>query len=300
MSDPSVSLPRTEHVSGEDHVGFVATWTEMVSELYVARELLWQMTLRDLRLRYKQAVMGFAWALLMPLLVVGAGLMVKYVLAQMAGQPLESGSFAGMAVKALPWSFFIGSITFATSSLTSNLDLVTKIYFPREVFPLSAVLTQLVDSAVGSLVVAVIVFGLLGVSLHLAALWIIPLGILLVLLTSAACLLLSCGNLFFRDVKYIVQVLLTFGIFFTPVLFDIEQFGPTGSFIMMLNPISPLLEGLRLSVVDGHNLLAVIPLGDGVYWHPAYLLYAAVWSIGGLAFAWWLFHRLEFVYAEYI
>ncbi len=300
MSLSPLSPERPEQVLGDTPGGFVATWREMLGELIGSRELLWQMTLRDLRLRYKQAIMGFAWALLMPLLIVGAGLVVKLLISSLSGQPLDASGFAGMAVKAVPWAFFIGSISFATTSLTNNLDLVTKIYFPREVFPLSAVLTQLVDSSVGLLVVVVLIYGILGVPLTLAALWAIPLIALLIFFTTAAAMLTACGNLFFRDVKYIVQVLLTFGIFFTPVVFDIEQFGPTGATLLLLNPLSPILEGLRLSVVEGHNLLTVIPLSEGVAWHPALLLYAIVAACGGLAVVWWMFHRLEFVYAEYI
>jgi ABC-type polysaccharide/polyol phosphate export permease len=274
----------------------------MVAELIRYRELLWQMTLRDLRARYKQAVMGFGWAVLMPVMVVAAGALVKYAMARMAGSTVRPGDLASMAVKAVPWTFFVGAVGFATSSLTGNLSLVTKIYFPREVFPLSAVLTQVFDSAVGSACVMLLVLGL-GVGWSVQLLWVPLLAVLTVLLTSAAALALSCGNLFFRDVKYVVQVFLTFGIFFTPVLYDAPVFGPLGCPLMMLNPLAPLLEGLRLAVAGHHNLalpLVAAVAGEKVLvWHPGYLVYSGVWATFGTVGAWWLFHKLEFVYAEY-
>ena len=99
--------------------------------------------------------------------------------------------------------------------------------------------------------------------------------------------------------------MISFGIFFTPVFYEPHFFGPTGSLLMMLNPLSPLLEGLRLAVVEHHNLLwplAVIgPDGREILaWQPWYLGYSAGWAVLGFLGAWLLFHKLEFTYAEYI
>jgi ABC-type polysaccharide/polyol phosphate export permease len=243
------------------------------------------MVIRDLKLRYKQAVMGFAWAVFMPLMIVGSGFLVKYAMAQVAGESILAPGISGMTLKALGWAFFVGAVGFAVNSLTGNIDLVTKIYFPREVFPLSAVTTQFVDSLVGSVGVALVLLFVAHIGVSATWLWAIPLLVMLVMFTTGAALFLSCGNVFFRDVKYIVQVLLTFGIFFTPVFYEPQFFGPTGCKLMMLNPLSPILEGLRLSIVA---------------WSPWHLLYAATWSVVGFFAAWWMFHKLEFVYAEYI
>jgi ABC-type polysaccharide/polyol phosphate export permease len=127
---------------------------------------------------------------------------------------------------------------------------------------------------------------------------------LLVLFTIATSLFLSCANLFFRDVKYVVQVLLTFGIFFTPVFFDASMFGPVAGPLAMLNPMAPLLEGLRLAVVEGHDLLTpleVVVRGATVTaWSPWYLAYGALWAIGGLLVSAVVFHRSELLFAEYV
>jgi ABC-type polysaccharide/polyol phosphate export permease len=301
-----MSTPYLPELSQDDAQPPWQTAREMLAELRGGRDLLWQMTLRDLRIRYKQAVFGVAWALLMPCLIVAAGFVVKYAMAQTAGTTLEARQVAAVALKAVPWGLFVGAVGFATVSLTNNLNLVTKIYFPREVFPLSALLTQIIDSSIGCAAVVVVLLALRSITWSLNLLWIAPLAVLLVLFTAGACLALSCANLFFRDVRYLVQAALTFGVFFTPVFFDAEQLGRVGCAIVMLNPLTPILEGLRLAVLDGHNLLHVLSAAATAkgpaftVWHPLYLGYSLVWAVPGTLAAWWTFHKLEFTYAEYI
>jgi len=277
---------------------------EVARDFWTYRELLYQITLRDIRIRYKQAVMGFGWAIFMPAMIVLAGLLIKVAMANFAGKPLQLSDVASLVVKALPWAFFVGAIGFAAASLLSNISLVTKVYLPREVFPVAATIAQAFDTSISAVVVA-IALPFLGVSLSWSILWVPVLALLLFLFTAAVGLFLSCANLFFRDVKYIVQVLLTFGIFFTPVLFDASMVGPTGSRLVMLNPLSPFLEGLRLCVIHGHNLLEPLTLvganGQAILaWTPWYLGYGLLWSVGGLLASSLMFHRLEFLFAESI
>lgn len=281
------------------------TLQEMVRELWQYRELLGQMVLRDVRIRYKQAVMGFGWALFMPLLIVAAGCLVKIALGRASGNSVDLPRVAGMSVKALAWAFFAGAVGFAANSLVSNMTLVTKVYFPRELFPLSAVVTQLIDTCVGGVFLGLLLAIFSQVQPGWSWLWVPILVVELVLLTAAAALIFSCGNVFFRDVKYIVQVLLTFGIFFTPVFYEPELFGPCGAHLMMLNPLSPILEGLRLAIVEQRSLfqsLAIVqPDGTSIQiWHVGYLIYASVFSLLSFFGAWLLFHRSEFSFAEYI
>ena len=318
---------------GDENIGktgILRDWKEMFAELYHARELLYQMILRDIRVRYKQAAMGFAWAFFMPVLIVASGFLVKYAMAYVAGTSPDASSIAGMAVKAMIWAFFAGCVSFSSATLTSNINLVTKIYFPREVLPMSAVFTQMFDISIGSAGLAAFLFLVMGVPFSWSLLWLIPLVLMLVCFTMAIALFISCANVFYRDVKYIVQIILTFGIFFSPVFFEPIMFGPTGGRVMMLNPLSPIMEGMRLSVVGitpieqkaispetepaesadgkispsirgGVNLLATIRTAEGVtLWSPYYLLYSALWAFPGLLLAWRNFHRLEFVLAEYI
>jgi lipopolysaccharide transport system permease protein len=272
----------------------------IAQEYFVYRELLQQFALRDIRVRYKQAVMGFGWALFMPILIVLSGLIVRYAMAELSGTDLSRGDLAGIAVKALPWSFFASSIGFANGVLIGNSNLVTKIYFPREVLPIGSVAAQAFDSAIGLLALAV-VMPFLGAQLSAALLWVPVLLLMLIAITSAAALFLSAANLFFRDVKYIVQVVLTFGIFFTPVFFEPVMFGPTGSWIIMLNPLTPVLEGLRLAIVEGNGLWqTTIDANGALEWSPWVLIYGGTWAVFGLLGASILFHRLERYFAEYV
>jgi ABC-type polysaccharide/polyol phosphate export permease len=275
-----------------------ADYREILTELWSHRELLQQLAWRDIRIRYRQAAMGFAWAVLTPLLIVLAGMLVRYLMARAAG---VSGamSAASIAVKALPWAFFVGAMNFATSSLVGNMNLITKIYFPREVLPLAAVTAQSLDLLVGATVLT-IALPFLGVGLHASLLWVPVLVVVLLTFTAAMGLLLSCANLFFRDVKYIVQVVLTFGIFFTPIFYEPAMLGKWAR-VAMLNPIAPIVEGLRLSIVQGHNLAEPLLSAAGVLiWHPAYLAYSAALAVIGLVGGALAFHRAEFAFAEYV
>ena len=276
---------------------------EASAEVWDHRDLLEQLTLRDIKLRYKQAAMGFMWAVFMPCLIVLSGLIIRYAMARLSGQTLVRTDIANIAVKGVGWAFFVGALGFATASLVGNANLVTKIYFPREVLPLSAVAAQGFDTGIG-LVTLVVILPFLGISGHASLLWVPPLLVLLVLFTTAVSLFLSCANLFFRDVKYIVQIVLMFGIFFTPVFFEPSMLGTRGAHLLMLNPLTGILEGLRLTIVSGDSLLhprttvthgTVTPV-----WEPWELVYSAVVAIGGLIGAVTMFRRLQPLFAEYI
>lgn len=104
--------------------------TEVLRDLYSYRELIIELARRDIRVRYKQAVMGVGWAVFMPVMVVLSGLIVRYIMNQISGGSFDKEVIAIMGIKSLPWSFFVGAIGFATNSLTSNNNLVSKIYFP--------------------------------------------------------------------------------------------------------------------------------------------------------------------------
>ncbi len=297
VRDPQAALPP------EIRPTLLGDLKSIAAELRQSRDLIHQLTLRDIRIRYKQALFGFAWALLIPMSVVLAGLAVRVAFAYVAGREIHRAQIAAMMLKAVPWGFFVGCLNAATPSLVANKSLVTKIYFPREVLPLSAILAQTFDSLIAAvLVTAFLPF--LGITWSVQLLWVPMLLLMLWSLSLAAGLFLSCANLFFRDVKYLVQVFLTFGIFITPVILDATMYGPRGAHIMMLNPVGPILEGIRLSVVEHHNLLiplqAPSPTGAFEFWHPRFLLYSAVWAFGGLLFSALFFHRSERRFAELV
>ncbi len=249
-------------------------------------ELLLMITSREIMIRYKQSVMGFLWAFLMPALVILAGLVVRLVMSRLAGMPLATDALAAMVVKALPWAFFVSAIRLSTNSLTSNSNLVTRARCPRIVFPLSSVLSALFDLAVAAVPLCV-VLALINVPLTLQLLWVVPLLLLLVALVSGLGIALATANLFYRDVKYIVEVFLMFAIFFTPVLFETSMLGPWRNWVL-LNPMAPLLEGLYAAVVVGR--------APDLAW----VAYSAVVTVTITIAAWLLFRRLEPTFADNI
>ena len=219
-----------------------------IQELFARRDLLYILTWREVKVRYKQSVMGLLWAVLMPLVIVCAGVVVRYAFSRVSGTPLLVSDLASVTVKAAPWAFFVAALRFGTNSLVSNSTLVTKVYMPRLAFPISAVCGQLLDFVIAAAVIAV--FLLLvqtGISIHL--LWLPLLIGCLILLAIAIAVITSAASLFFRDVKYLVDVFLTFAIFFTPVFYESSIFGQWAPLIL-LNPVSPLLEALTTTVIQ--------------------------------------------------
>lgn len=297
-SGAQVRSPSTEPPA-EIRRSVLGDLAQIVGDLGSNTELIYQLTLRDLRIRYKQAFFGFAWALLIPVAVILAGMAVRLAMAHVSEIPLDRSQVAAMAVKSLPWAFFVGSLTTATPSLLANIVLVTKVYFPREVLPLASVLAQTFDSAIGATILVLFIL-YLRIPPSIQWLWVPFLLILLWSLVLALSLFLSCANIFLRDVKYIVQIFLMFGIFGTPVFLDAPMFGVHLSPFVMLNPLAPILEGLRLAIVENHNLLQPMASAERgfVFWHPWYLAYTAAWAFGGLILSALFFHRSERRFAE--
>jgi lipopolysaccharide transport system permease protein len=259
---------------------------EMIDELVQYRHLLLMLTWRDIKIRYKQAVMGLLWAVFMPMLIIAAGVILRAAVAIMSHRDLNYADLASVSVKSIPWSFFIGAIRFGTNSLVSNSNLITKIYFPREVFPISAVLANVFDFAISSGVLIVFLL-FLPLKITLNILWLPVILLLLFLLTIAASMFFSCANLFYRDVKYIVEVILTLAIFFTPVFYEASTFG-RWAHVLLLNPVAVFLESINSVVVLG------VPPNFG------YLSYAASFAVFGTLLSWFLFHRMEYLFAEKI
>ena len=256
---------------------------EMLAEQFDYRELLYQMTLRDLLLRYKQTVMGFGWAVFMPL-VNTAVFSVIFMRVAPLPTPVPYPVFAFCGLWA--WNFFASTLRFAVSSLTSNSNLVSKVYFPREIFPFSTVLVGLVDFLVSAVVLAAMMaYYRIAPSLYL--LW-LPLILLVhVAFTAGVALMISMANLFYRDVKYLFEVTITVWMFATSVVYPMDTIGGKLGMVLSLNPMTPIVDAYRNVI-----LLGVGP-GRG-------FIVAAMVSIVALVAGWLSFHRAEFSFAENI
>ena len=260
----------------------VQDFREMFHELYEYRELLLAMTRRDLLLRYKQTIMGFGWAILMPVtyMIVFSVIFTRVVPLD-TGVPYPIFAYTGL----LPWNLFSSSLRFATSSLVANRTLVTKVYFPREILPFSMIAVSLVDFAVGTSILA-----LLMIWYKVSVTWtivLIPLILLVqVIFTAGVTLILSMANLFFRDVKYLIEIVITLWMFATSVVYPVDRVGGLAGQLLMLNPMTPIIDAYRSVLLHG-ELPAAGPF-----------TYAAVLSVILLAVAWTAFHRTEPKFAE--
>ena len=255
---------------------------EMLVEQVHYRELLYQMAKRDLLLRYKQTAMGFAWAIFMPLVnTIVFSVIFTRVAPINAGMPYPLFAYCGL----FAWNFFASSLRFAISSLTSNPNLVSKVYFPREIFPFSATIVSLVDFGVSSVVI-VLLMAYYRIP-PTPAIVLLPVVLLVqVLFTAGMSLLLAMSNLFYRDVKYLFEIVLTVWMFVTSVLYPVELVHGKLGMAMRLNPMTPIIDGYRDVLFKG---VSPFTPSFGV---------AAVISVLLFTFAWLMFHRAEFQFAE--
>jgi len=256
--------------------------SEMLREQVEYRELLYRMTARDLLVRYKQSIMGFGWAVFMPLVnTVMFSVIFTRVAPLNTDMPYPIFAYTGL----LFWNFFASSLRFAVISLSGNAVLVTKIYFPREIFPFSAILVCLVDLAVGSSI-------LIGMMAYYQivptwAILYVPLLLLIqIVFTAGIGLVIAMANLFLRDVKYLFEIVLTVWMFATSVVYPIDQVGGKLGALLTLNPMTPIIDGYRATILRGQ------PPDTGP------LAVAGVLAVVTLALGWLVFHRAEYQFAE--
>lgn len=214
-----------------------------------AREVAFSLAERDLRARYKQAVLGFLWSLASPLsLVLVFTVFFRHVArVDTDGVPYPLFAFLGL----LPWSFFSASLSTGGLSLLSNRALLSKVYCPREVFPLAGVGVAAVDTAVSTtaLVVMFVVYGFVP---GLTALWFPVILLLQLAFTFGVVLLVSVVVVYLRDLRHALPILLQFGLFATPVAYGLDAipaaYRPLYS---ALNPLAPVIDGYRRTLVLG-------------------------------------------------
>lgn len=235
-------------------------FTERFKEVWSYRELLVALTARDIRVRYKQAAFGIAWAFFLPLLAILSGVVIRIAMAKLQGGTLPPVTeVSEVMIRSVLWLLFASAVGQCATSLISNLNLVTKIYFPREVLPLSALLGKMFDFSISviGLIVGLVLLAVFSTDAAPAVVfswsWLIAFALVLVMVFMIAGLglALSTANVFFRDVKYIVEVLLRFGIFFSAVIIFVKDLPDTIGRILLLNPIVPLMEAISSAIVRG-------------------------------------------------
>jgi lipopolysaccharide transport system permease protein len=217
-------------------------------ELYRYRELLYFLTWRDIKVRYKQTVLGLAWAILQPVMTM---VVFSVVFGRLARVPSDGIPYPIFALAALvPWMFFANGLAQSANSLVASQQLLTKVYFPRLTIPIAAVLSGVVDFAVAFLV-------LLGMTLHygvgltLAALWLAPLTALAFVTALGVGLWLSALNVQYRDVRYLVPFLLQLWLFVTPIAYPSSLLPDAWRTLYALNPMVGVVDGFRWALLGG-------------------------------------------------
>jgi lipopolysaccharide transport system permease protein len=227
-------------------------WASLhLSEVWAYRELLYFLTWRDVKVRYKQAVLGVAWAVLQPVLtmvvftvVFNKIMKVQYTPTVVNGKEVPYAIFTYAAL--LPWQLFAGAIQRSGSSLVGNANLLTKVYFPRLIIPISAVVAGLVDFGISFVVFLILMVGY-GLPLSWQMVW-LPLLILLAMATALAFgLWLSALNVLYRDVQYIIPFIVQLWMFLSPVVWSPS----TNSFWYGLNPMAGVINGFRWALIGG-------------------------------------------------
>ena len=256
-------------------------------ELWHFRELFVTLTIRDLQVRYKQTIVGAAWAIIQPVLTM---LVFSVFFGRLAKIPTDGDlpypifSYAAL----VPWQFFAGSLTFSANSIISNANMITKIYFPRIIVPVSSALSHLVDFGL-AFVVFLLMMPLFGI-LPTGKVIFLPFFLLLLLLTALGMgFWLSALNVKFRDVRYVIPFLVQFLLFVSPVVYPTSLIENEGFRVFYsLNPLVAVVNGFRWALLDTDALsAAVVALGT---------VTAALLFVSGL----WYFNQMERSFADVV
>ncbi len=226
-----------------------APWYETgLAETLRARELLFVFTWRQIGVQYKQAALGIGWALLAPLL---STLVFSFVFGKLGGIPSDGFPYPVFVLSGLiTWQFFARAITQGSQSILYNSAIITKVYFPRMILPLSAVLSGLLDYGVNlAVLVAMMLFYGITPGPAIVAL---PVFVLLASLAGFAfSLWLSALNALYRDIGFMIPIALQAWMFMTPVVYPASLVPGDSTWIMQVNPITPLVEGARWAMLPG-------------------------------------------------
>jgi lipopolysaccharide transport system permease protein len=212
------------------------------------RDLLWLWTAREVRVRYKQSLLGVAWAVLQPLALTTVFTFVfsRLVRVDTGGVPYPIFAYAAL----VPWNFFTTSLSFGIPSLVNNMNLVTKIYFPREVLPLASIGAAFVDFLAASVVfVGMLVIYRAWPGVH--ALWVIPLLGIQVVFTIGVTLLGSAVIVFFRDMRFVVPLITQVWMYATPIIYPAELVPEHLQPLYFLNPMAGIIDGYRRALIMG-------------------------------------------------
>ncbi len=249
MSRTKDSLQETYF--GHEHLTVIERtkgWRNLdLKELWAYRELLWVLTLRDIKVRYKQTVLGIVWALIQPvmLMVVFSIFFGKLGKIPSDGFPYPIFVYAAL----LPWTFFANAMSSSASSVVGSANLANKVYFPRLIIPLASIGAGLIDFAIATLVLLLLmIFYGVGWSVNLLAAPVLMVAVLFTALGIGT--FLSALNVAYRDFRYVIPYLTQFWMFATPVIYPASLVPEKWQWLLYLNPMAGLIEGFRSAFLD--------------------------------------------------
>lgn len=218
-------------------------------DLWHYRELFYFLAWRDVLVRYKQTLIGIAWALIRPLLTM---LVFSLVFGELANLPSKGVPYPILVFAALlPWQFFASALSECSNSLVENANLLSKVYFPRLIVPISAVLVSLVDAVLsGSILLGLMVWYRFPPTWHLLVLPVF--GAIALATALAAGIWFAALNVRYRDFRYVVPFLIQFGLYLSPVGFSSDIIPPRWQLLYALNPMVGVIDGFRWAIL-GHR-----------------------------------------------
>jgi lipopolysaccharide transport system permease protein len=249
-------------------------WNSLrLDELWQYRELLYFFIWRDIKVRYKQTILGAAWAILQPLFTM---VVFSIFFGRLAGVPSDGVPYPIFSFAALvPWTFFANGVTQGANTLVGNPDMIRKIYFPRLTMPIAAVLSGLVDFTLAFIVLIGMMFAY-RITPTVNIIW-LPLFLFLAIVTALGVTFwFSAMNVQFRDVVYVVPFLVQIWLFITPVAYSSSLLSEPWRTLYGLNPMAGVVEGFRWALLDTDTapgamtlvsaLVAIVILASGVYY----------------------------------
>ncbi len=244
-----------------------------ITKLGQYKDLLFAMTLRDIQVRYKQTLLGAAWAVLQPVAFMMILVVLKTAVFDQGGSEGSPHSIF-LYCAMVPWMFFQSSMNFATTSISGNMNLVKKIYFPREIFPASSILACCVDFCIASLImVAMMVYYHIPATLQL--LWVPVIFLLELLFVLSAGMFVAASNVFYRDIKYIVPLGIQILLFASPVIYSMNRVPEHLKKWYQLNPMAVVIDSFRKVILHGTSPdLHLLGISLGVAFTMCVLAYA--------------------------
>lgn len=254
-------------------------------DLWEYRELMRNLAAREISVRYKQTALGVVWALLQPLALMAVFTIFFSIALKVPSDGLPYPLFVYCAL--VPWGFFATSLSYGVPSLVSNAPLIRKVYFPREVLPFSAILATLVDFAIA----LVVFFGMMvvfGQPIPPTTGYIALLVVIQVVLAAGVSLGLSAINVFYRDIRHAIPLVVQLWLFASPVIYPVSAVPERWRDLYFLNPMAGILFNYRRVVLHG------LPPD------PSSLAIASVEAVLIFAVSWWFFASFEEYFADVI